>query len=48
MKTSSLLTLASALLIGASAFTSPASAADDDGFVSLFNGRDLTGWTASK
>ncbi|MCB1066037.1 MAG: DUF1080 domain-containing protein [Verrucomicrobiae bacterium] len=47
MKTSSLLTLASALLIGASAFTSPASAADE-GFVSLFNGRDLTGWTASK
>ena len=47
MKTSSLLTLASALLIGAGAFTSPASAADE-GFVSLFNGRDLTGWTASK
>lgn len=46
MKTSSFLTLATALLISAGV-SSPASAADE-GFVSLFNGRDLTGWTASK
>ncbi|MCB1079804.1 MAG: DUF1080 domain-containing protein, partial [Verrucomicrobiae bacterium] len=43
MKTS-FLTLAAALWLGGSASVAMA----DDGFVPLFNGKDLTGWTASK
>lgn len=43
MKTA-VLPLAAALLLGAPA----ASRSADDGFVPLFNGKDLTGWTPSK
>lgn len=46
MKNTTSLLLA-ALLLGAGSLVSCATVADD-GFVSLFNGKDLTGWTPSK
>lgn len=47
MKIPSFLTFTTALSLGVFAIPAPV-AADDEGFVALFNGRDLTGWTPSK
>ena len=45
MKTSTFFSLTAAV---AFAIAAPHASAEDDGFVSIFNGRDLTGWTPSK
>ncbi|MEW4567334.1 DUF1080 domain-containing protein [Tautonia sp. JC769] len=41
---STLTVMTSALILGAGTFAAAAGAEDQDGFESLFNGKDLTGW----